>query len=213
MRFEPYTRGSRMPGIGALAAISAGLLMLIAPPALAAKKKGGGSLNAAVTVNRAIPDQTGFAAPRVPLISTIAVGKRFKGKRIRDVNVTARTIGTGGSAPAFDLTARLTAPNGGTTQLWTNGRSGSSIGPLTLDDESPLRAGSGPPVDSQALYAPYVGAVQPFGPPLAVMDDGPVRGTWTFEIVDVISMSGNQGTSNLVQWRLSVAAGKPFRTK
>src|SRR6266545_146382 len=202
-------------GVAVLLATVMGALALAVPTAggAKAKKKGTGTVDITQAVNQAIPDQTSFAAPRIPLISMIEVGKRFKGKRIRDVNVTAQTVGTSGSAPAFDLTARLTAPNGATTVLWTNGRSGSSIGPLTLDDESPLRLGSGPPVDPQALYAPYVGVAQPFGDPLAVMDGGPVRGTWTFEIVDVLSMSGNQGTSTLVHWSLNVATGKPFRAK
>jgi hypothetical protein len=199
-------------GIAVLAAMIIGSLAVAVPTAGAAKK-GGGAVNLTKVVNQAIPDQTSFAALRVPLTSTITVGKRFRGRKIRDVNVTAQTAGASGSNPAFDLTARLTGPNGATTQLWSNGRSGSSIGPLTLDDESPLRLGSGPPVDPQALYAPYVGVAQPFSDPLAVMDGGPVRGTWTFEIVDILSMSGNQGTSNLVQWRLNVATGKPFRTK
>ena len=44
---------------------------------------------------------------------------------------------------------------------------------------------------------------------LSVMDDGPVRGTWTLTLLDV----SNPLTSVLNSWRLKVATGRPYLTK
>lgn len=215
--------------IALLGVIVALLTALAAAPSASAGKgkgkgKGGGTLDVSKAVNAPIPDAGpvppgSFFGPYGVLTSTIDAGKQFKGRKVRDVNVTVQTLGTSGTAPADDLMARLTAPNGATTTLFTN-LSGTvnamfmpnpnpSIGPLTLDDESPLSLGSESPDNATQLFMPWAGTAQPSGRPLAVMDNGPVRGTWTLALLDVF----NTETSNLVSWRLNVLAGRPYKTK
>ena len=99
------------------------------------KKKGGGTANITKQVNLPVPDAT--ATTNGLLASTIQVrGKRFKGSVIRDVNVTLQTTGLSAQS-AGQIDVRLTAPNGMTTWLLGNNLAEQSIGPLTLDDESP----------------------------------------------------------------------------
>jgi hypothetical protein len=216
--------------IGLVALTAALAVFLSATPALGAKAKGkgkrAGSLDVSVAVNAPIPDANpdppapGATGAFGVLTSTIDAGKQFKGLKVRDVNVTAQTLGTSGSTPADDLAARLTAPNGATVELFASlfgtfnpmtfmPNPNPSIGPLTLDDESPLSIGAGVPNNATELFVPWAGSAEPQGRPLAVMDNGPVRGTWTLALLDI----GNTETSNLVSWRLQVTAGRPFLTK
>jgi hypothetical protein len=181
------------------------------------KKEGGGAVNITKAVNAPIPD----AAPPPPgtlvaifgtLTSTIDVGKQFKGRQVRDVNVTVQTLGATGLNPASGLIAFLTAPSGADSTLFSGlggfGGTNPSIGPLTLDDESVLDLGSGAPDNPTQLFEPWAGTAAP-GSTLSVMDGGPVRGTWTLTVQD--GLAGE--TSSLVSWRLNVVAGRPFKTK
>lgn len=186
---------------------------LAAAPVLAAKKrKAVTTLNVSKTLNEPIP-------PRAPgpagggvyglLTSTIEVGKRFRGRLIRDVDVTVQTLGTTGDTPANDLFAKLTAPNGATVTLFSQliaSAPNLSIGPLTIDDESPLWARPRPPV---GLAPPWTGRARPAGPPLAVMDGGPAKGIWTLKVLD----RGVTEDSTLVSWALQVSTGRPYATK
>lgn len=141
-------------------------------------------------------------------VSTIDVGRKFKGKKIRDVNVTLQTSGNGATA-AIDLDAFLTAPNGATVNLFV-GLSGQSVGPLTFDDESPFNIGFGPPcVDPTALCPPYIGTGEPLGQ-LATMDGGQAKGTWTLQVLDDGTTATRASILNL--WQLNVTAGKPYKT-
>jgi subtilisin-like proprotein convertase family protein len=162
-------------------------------------------------VNQGIPDRpAGVDTPYGLLTSTITVGKQFKGKRIRDVNVTVQTTGTSATNDAAaDLEARLTAPNGATTELFQGLFPGNAIGPLMLDDKTSRFLSSGVANDPRALYTPWVGTAEPDGKPLAVMDGGRVNGVWTLSVRDLDA--GNAST--LGQWRLNVVAGKPFLVK
>lgn len=213
---------TRRLGLGALATALAVCLM-VAPSAALGKKKGGGTVDITQSVNAPIPDagppdpaSIGFSAPGT-LTSMIDVGKRFQGKRIRDVNVTLQTVGTSGTAPASDIRASLSAPNGTTVFLFTalagyTGNPSVSIGPLTLDDEARLLLGEGFPTDPFHLFIPWAGTATPlpdFSEPLATMDNGPVRGTWTLIVQDLFPPE----TSTLISWRLNVLAGRPFKTK
>jgi len=191
------------------------LVCLLAVPAVAGaaktgKRKGGGTVDVTKAVNQAISDRpAGTNTPYGLLSSTITVRKRFKGKLVRDVNVTTQTTGTSATnSAAQDLRARLTAPNGVTTTLFGFLAPGNTVGPLPLDDESPVFQANGPPVDPQALFSPWVGTAQPVDV-LFAMDGGPVRGDWTLRIADLVNGDAN----TLVQWRLNLVAGKPFRTK
>jgi hypothetical protein len=185
----------------------------VAPAAMAAKKKGGGAVNITMPVNLPIPDAApGLGGLDGVLNSTIEVGSKFKGRKVRDVNVTVQTLGVTGTSPVNDLDARLIAPNGAVTFLFTGlagfGPTNLSIGPLTLDDEAALDLGDAAPVDPTNLYSPWAGTAQPDGN-LWPFDNGPVRGTWTLNVYD----ETNGETSNLVSWHLNVVAGRPFQTK
>jgi subtilisin-like proprotein convertase family protein len=180
------------------------------------KKKAGGTVNITKAVNQQVPDAT--ATTNGVLVSTIQVGgKKFKGTKVRDVNVTVQATGSGDGA-ADDLNLRLTAPNGATTWLVGNSLDGTSFGPLTFDDESVNTIGFDTPSrDSTLLAPPYVGTVQPHcfsaqgGCMLSAMDNGPVSGTWTLRVVD--SDEAPVLTSILNSWQLTAVAGKAFQTK
>jgi subtilisin-like proprotein convertase family protein len=181
------------------------------------KKKAGGTVNITKAVNQQVPDAT--ATTNGVLVSTIQVGgKKFKGTKVRDVNVTLQATGSAGDA-AEHLTARLTAPNGATTWLFANSVLGQSFGPLTFDDESvnTIVTDANDPTDSTLLPPPYAGTVQPHcfsaqgGCTLSAMDNGPVSGTWTLRVVD--NDATPPLTSILNSWRLTAVAGKAFQTK
>jgi hypothetical protein len=213
-------RKRRFALLGVLALVLSVTVGLSSGTAQAAKKKKkvGGTADITQTVNGAIPDATAAPATFGTLQSNITVGgKKFKGSKIRDVNVTVQTQATGGASPADNLRFRLTAPDGTTTWLVGFGfLSGTSVGPLTFDDETPVNLGGAPPApDSTTLVAPYNGTAQPHcfsalgGCALGDMDNGSASGTWTLRAQD----GGTIGeTSNLVSWRLVVVAGKKFKT-
>src|SRR5688572_22434920 len=102
----------------ALAAMMAGLIACLALPAAAAgaKQKGKGAFEAATTVNAPIPDETPPASMGTDgiLRSTVQAGKAFRGRQIRDVEVTLQTLGVSprtappftGNVEASDLRAR-----------------------------------------------------------------------------------------------------------
>ena len=213
---------SRFALVGALAlALSVTLALTAAGVASAAKKKkkAGGTADITKQVNQAVPD--GTATTDGVLISTIQVGgKKFKGTVIRDVNVTLQTTGSNATA-AQDLDARLSAPNGATTELIENDLFGQSAGPLTFDDESPNglvnNSGSTTPREPTQLGPPYVGSAQPDCFAISgtctlwPMDNGPASGTWTLRVYDTGATAGRTSVLNL--WRLTVVAGKPYLTK
>ena len=163
-----------------------------------------------------IPDAVGTTSVGV-LASTIQVkGKKLKGMRIRDVNVTVQTTGSAVGA-ATQLVATLSAPGGATAGLFQNSLTGASIGPLTLDDESRLQlATTTLPRDPTQLVSPYQGTAQPNcaltrqGCALSAMDNSRATGTWTLRVFD--NVAGGPATSSLVSWRLQVVAGPPFRS-
>ena len=97
----------------------------------------------------AIPDATGGVFGYAEL--TIEVGKKSKGLKIRDVNVTVQTTGSTAVAAA-GLIAVLIAPDGGTNVLFFQ-LATQNLGPLTLDDESRLNLASGPPPAQANRYA------------------------------------------------------------
>jgi hypothetical protein len=168
-----------------------------------------------LSANAPIPDAPA-AGPSTPLDSTIIVGKKFKGKVVADVNVTSiQTTGSAAGA-AQDLVMRITAPNGHSVRLWSGGFGDQSIGPLTLDDDTPVSICNDPtppcswPVDT--LNPPFAGTsnLQFLGAggtgPLSNLDGVPMRGTWTFQIWD----DGQIGkTSTLNTWGLKVTAARP----
>jgi hypothetical protein len=189
--------------------------LLLAPAAQAQKKgkkkKGPGAVNITRTVNAPVPDAT-TPPPTVGVLnSTIDVGRQFRGKRIRDVDVTLQYTGVGPSpSSAAEISARLIAPNGAATTLVSSGLGpGNLVGPLTITDESLLTLDFGVADDATSLFAPYQGSARPDGQPLWRMDNGPVSGTWTLRVLDL----GIADISVLNFWRLNVVAGNPYKTK
>lgn len=191
---------------------------LVAAPAADGKtKKAKGPLEVTKSVETVVPEASSDPDGLDGLLkSTIDVGKRFKGRVIRDVNVTVKTTGHTGNNPSNDLAAYLTAPNGATTALFfglggLDPGTAVSIGPLTLDDDTPIHLFSvfnqGDPL---ALKPPFAGTAEPIQT-LASLDSGPVRGSWTLSVVD--SFSGGAETSVLNFWSLSVQTGRPYLSK
>jgi subtilisin-like proprotein convertase family protein len=151
------------------------------------KKKTSTTVNLTKAVNQVVPPEaTGTVDKSGVLTSQIVVGKKFKGRQISDVNATIQFSVSGTGSDLDDLFIALTAPNGATSELFSNSASGTTLGPLILDDEAfPTQfvcSSNTNPADDQesyCLYPPYIGRVQPYYIPLAVMDGGPAKGTWT----------------------------------
>ena len=214
---------TRRFGLATLMAALAATLAIAAAPVTAAKKKkrgkAGGKVEITRTVNAQIPDFPVIPPgsitfpPVIPLLSTIDVGKKQSGLRVRDVDVTVQTLGATGVTPGEDVRVDLMSPSGQMVVLFAglNGYPGApsvSIGPLTLDDEAPLNLGGGRPIVPTSLYLPWSGRATP-AEPLAVMDNGGVSGTWT-----LIARDTDDGQlSNLVQWTLTITTGKPYKSK
>ena len=190
------------------------------------KKKAGGTVDITKVVNAPVPDGTntpmGATATIGTLTSTIDVaGKQFKNTQIRDVNVTIQTLGASGGlgGSLSELGATVTAPNGATAWLFGVGLFGSSLGPLTIDDETPnaLQLQQPPARNNEAVASPYQGTAQPYcffargACALSVMDNGPVTGTWTLRVYDSFGNPGN--TSIVTNWRILVLAGRARLTK
>jgi len=176
-------------------------------------KKGPGAVNITQT-GGPIPDRAAGNGVFGRLVSTVEVGNRFKGRKIRDVNVTVQLLGAGpGANSVADILLLLSSPSGATSELVFDGTlfPGNLAGPITFDDETPLYlAGTATPFgDPDALLAPWQGKAQPEGAPLANLDNGRVPGTWTLNALD--TASGD--TSLLGSWTLNVIAGRPFQTK
>jgi hypothetical protein len=198
----------------ALALVAVGFCIGAAslPSGAAAKKngkKGSSTANVTVNVNGIINtapsnNQSGILA------STATLGKKFKGRIISDVNITLQGGASGAGSSINTLRGRLTAPNGDTVDLFSDFLFGQVLGPLTLDDETPVRltGGGTPSPDPDVLNAPYAGTAEPFGGQLSAMDFGPARGTWTLKI-------RNQDTDplhvhTLAQWSLRVKTRPPL---
>jgi hypothetical protein len=206
------------------------VVLTVAVPTASAKKKNRGPVNVSKVANLAIPDGStvhGVAS------STIRLGKRFKGRLIRDVDVTLQTTGTGdktfntsggpltGPFEGADVGAILRAPNGGHVTLFDPGDlfppvlstmplalgALPNVGPVTLDDEAeidlPGEAVGLNANDPTVLEPPYVGRARPPVKPLRLLEGGPARGAWTLTMRD----GDATGTSNLASWRLRIVTG------
>lgn len=158
------------------------------------KKKGGGSATVTKTVNAPVPDAIGNGVEKVldgKLATTLTVGKAGKNKSIGRVAVTLQTTGLAAGA-AGDLDANITAPDGTTVGLF-GGLAGQSIGPLTIQPNSPFEACSynpatqvppPPPCDDpdETVNAPYVGTVGNAG--LNLLNGGRMKGNYIVNVYD-----------------------------
>lgn len=196
VRFRLFRASVLAVALTAAAGLSAGT---------AVAKKGSGKVNSTQVVNAPVPDSS--AAGTGILTSTIEVGNKFKGTKIRDVNATVQFSGTGVDSVA-GLFVLLQAPNGANATLIGGLSPGNFVGPLTLDDETEVIL-SGAPFNSPGLLtSPWVGTSQP-SEPLAIMDNGRVKGNWTLHVLDY-----NSGDTNVLNsWNLTVRAGKPYETR
>jgi subtilisin-like proprotein convertase family protein len=217
---EPSTSSNPSRGrwalLGVLAlALCAAVGMTLAGTADAKKaKKPKTFFQQSVAPNAAIP-QDAATGPSTPLNTTITVGKKFKDRVIGDVNVTGiQTTGSGGNA-AGDLAMRIIAPSGQSVLLLGSFLEGANIGPLTFDDDVFVEiCYSSPPCQwaPQTLDPPYAGSASLLyngaagTGPLAQLNGGAMRGTWTFSIWDE---TGPATTSVLNAWGLQITARKP----
>jgi hypothetical protein len=181
------------------------------------KKKGPTVFSQSVTVNALLPDRVP-GQPEVPVVSTLTVGKKFKGKTVGDVNVTG--IQTTGDSPnsAGDLNFNLTAPNGRTVLLDDGALGGQSIGPLTLDDDTRTSICNDTTTDNcpdpdANLIQPFAGTANMLGlfsgdlSPLSIFNGTPMKGTWTFRAWD--GVIGQTSTFN--GWGIRLTAQKPVK--
>ena len=201
-----------MLAIGAVAGIDDG------GTAEAAKKKGKKkNPNRARTFQNTqqllIPDDPPGASFPGQLDATIPVGKRMKGREVKDVDVSVRIT----HPDTSDLRIFLIAPNGGTVGLAfdnNGGGPGQDTGygsgpadctglPTTFTDETFNFLSNGDEVNEPGeIIAPWAGSVAPQGlpAPLNIVDGGRARGTWTLRIQDLTS--GDVGTLNCFRLRI-----------
>lgn len=211
-------RRSRAALTGVLAlALSVTVGTTLGGVADAAKKKGKkvGPANVTVAVNQVVPPATvGPPFRNGILTSTAVVGKKYRGRQVADVNATVQYNVSGPGSDLGDLALELTAPNGATSLLVASPLFGTTVGPLTLDDETPLFVSSADPADFQdpdRLFTPYIGKSQPNFIPLSVMDGGPARGTWTLKVRNVEDIATEVHTFG--SWSLQIQTRRPFVQK
>jgi hypothetical protein len=179
------------------------------------KKQTASVFAASVAPNAAIPDRPPSPGQEIPVVSTITVGKKFKGKTVGDVNVTGiQTTGSAATA-ASDLSFSISSPNGKFVLLNATELTGQSIGPLTLDDDTPRSVCPSPtlscPDPDSTLIEPFAGTANLFGlrqgdlAPLSNLNGVSMKGTWTFRAWD----NGVGNTSTLNGWGLQITAERP----
>jgi hypothetical protein len=201
------TRFSAVALVACLALLGGALLAGSADAKKKKKKPSVATLSA--TPNAAIPDRAaGASAPLGLLSQSLTVGKKFKGKTVGDIALTYQTTGSAADA-ANDLGFYLTAPNGRSYEI-DYFYAGQSIGPITLAENSTVRACpqfdfpdcTGP---FESLKPPYAGTAQGFD--LPKFNGSPIMGTWTLTVLDFT----NTKTSTLNLWKLVLTAQKPVK--
>jgi hypothetical protein len=215
----------RMTFIGILVlALCTALALTLGGTAEAKKKKKHKSATVftqSVAVNAAVPDVPA-AGPSSPVRSTITVGKKFKGKVVGDLNILGIQTTGNATGAAADLRMKLTAPNGRTIYVLgsnnpTRGIGDVSIGPLTIDSDSPISiCNEADPADctdpAQKLNPPFAGTANELGlgnqstGGINAMNGVSMRGTWTFTVFDQRDIGQ---TSVFNGWGLQITAAKP----
>lgn len=179
------------------------------------KKKGPAVFAQSVTANVAIPDKPPANAHETEVLSTLTVGKKFKGKSVGDVNVTGIQTTGNTSTAAGGLEMALSAPNGRTVLLQNRALGGQNIGPLTLDDDTTTEICDSTTLScsdpNATLLRPFAGTANLINlggggtGPLAAFNRIPMKGTWTFRIWD----NTVGGTNVLNTWGLRITPLKP----
>jgi subtilisin-like proprotein convertase family protein len=204
---------------GAFALLALGLVIAAGTSGATAAKKGKSkSFSESVTVNAGVPDRPAAGATTA-LTSTISVPKKFKGEVVGDVNVTGiQTTGDAAGA-ANDLRFTLRSPSGRTVQLF-QGIGDQSLGPWTLDDDTPVSVCDN--ADPLVCFQPFATLLPPFAGtsnmadvsmlgtgsagtgPLSSFNGDKMRGTWTLSVVDLF----NGQSSTLNRWGLELKPAK-----
>ena len=204
-------------GVLALALVTALGMTFGASADAKKKKKGPNVYQATQSPNAAIPNNSASPAPSTPFVSTFTVGKKFKGKTVGDVNVTGITTTGSGPGAANDLGFRVTAPSGRSVTLIKPGIGDQNIGPLTLDDNTPVSiCDSSSPCRyyTQQLNRPFAGTANlaflgtAGTGPLAAFDGLPMRGHWLLTVWDQVTPGT---TSVLNSWGLKITAERPVK--
>ena len=216
-----HVRRQRLAIVGVLAlALVTAIGMTFGASADAKKKKKGPSVyQATQSPNAAIPNNSASPAPSTPFVSTFTVGKKFKGKTVGDVNVTGITTTGSGPGAADDLGFRITAPSGRSVTLIKPGIGDQNIGPLTLDDNTPVAICDRDPSSPcqyfpQQLNRPFAGTanLEFLGTagtgPLAAFDGLSMRGNWLLTVWDQFTTGT---TSVLNSWGLKITAERPVK--
>jgi hypothetical protein len=216
-RFIAARKRSRLRLVGiVLLALSLGVGFAAGDAAAKKKKSKASVFSASVAPNAAIPDRPPSPGQEIPAVSTITVGKKFKGKTVGDVNVTGIQI-TGSAADAApDISFSLSSPNGKFVLLEATQLTGQSIGPLTLDDDTRRSICPSPTLTcddpDSTLTEPFAGTANLFGlrqgdlAPLSNFNGVSMKGTWTFRVWD----NDNNGvTSTLNAWGVQITAERP----
>jgi hypothetical protein len=200
--------------IGASALVLVLALALITGAAADAKKGKKKHKNpradVSIPLNQVVPVSTpGPPGQNGRLTATTTLGSAFKKLRIDDVN--AEITASGGDVGG--LAVRLSAPNGDTVCLLgcQFGLFGKTIGPLTLDDETPVILSGADPAffqDPDQLFSPYVGTAEPEAP-LSHLDGGPPIGTWVLRAANADPMN----PVTISSWGIHVTTRRPFATK
>ena len=207
---------SRRPRKLTLVATLAVALSLGAPVAAEAKKKAK-TFSEQKAVDAPIPPSPPPGVALTPLTSELKVPKKFKGKRVGDLNVTGIQTSGNTAGAADDLMVLLSAPSGRTVVL-LSGIGDVSIGPLTLDDDTPVSICDDPTPpceDSRdALNRPFAGTANLLttfnstpGGPLSDFNGIKMRGTWTLRAYDTF---GAATSNTLNQWGLRIKPAKPI---
>ncbi len=206
--------------LGGIVLLAISVVVGLAAGDVAAKKKKhkktATTFSQSVAPNAAIADAPPTGDP-VQTVSTITVGKKFKGKQVGDVNVTGIQITGSASGAASDVNFSLSGPTGRTLLLLGTGIGDTSIGPLTLDDDTPTSICND---TAPTCTDPDATLLQPFAGtsnliflrsgdtgPLSVFNHTPMKGTWTFRIWDNIN---NGDTDVLNSWGLQITAARPI---
>jgi hypothetical protein len=187
------SKRSRLALVGILAlalVVTGGLVSGSVAAAKKKRKKGGNIATVGKTVNTRIPDTPpGPISYYGRLDTTLHVGKRFKGRKVSNLDVTFQTTGDSADA-AVDLDIRLSAPNGRTSRLEPDNGAyadGQSIGPLTLTRNSNvgLCNSATPPCTAPfpTLNRPFAGTAG--DSQLAIYNGVPMTGDWLFTVEDL----------------------------
>jgi len=210
------TKGSRLAFVFFLAlALSVTGGLVSGGVASAKKNKGKKGSNIATvgkTVNAPIPDTPpGPIAYYGRLDTTLHVGKRFKGRKVSNLEVTFQTTGDSADA-AVDLGIKLVAPNNRSIGLEPdNGvfADGQSVGPLTLTRNSNvgLCNSATPPCTAPfpTLDRPFAGTAG--DSQLATFNGAPMMGDWRLIVEDL----ENTHTSVLNSFELRITGRKRLR--